>query len=106
MPPPSALSASEVVLGPARSRGDALVIPITWSGPVAPGFRLIAGDLETAALAPDVTHLRLSATCDLAVDPPGRRAQELAAARSTEQSVRAFLAHLAQGVEHHTLVGH
>jgi hypothetical protein len=100
-----AVSASEVSLGPFRSRGDALVIPLTWSGPVAAAFRQIAGDLETAALAPEMTHLRLSATCDLAVEPPGRRAQELAAGRTTEQSVRAFLAHLAQAVEQHALVG-
>ncbi len=100
-----AVSASEVALGPARSRGDALVIPLTWSGPVAAAFRQIAGDLETAALAPHVTHLRLSASCDLTVAPPGLRAQELSAARTTKQSVRAFLAHLAQAVEHRALVG-
>ena len=104
--PPIAVSASEIALGPVRSRDDALVIPLTWSGPVAAAFHQIAGDLETAALARDVTHLRLSATCDLAVEPPGRRAQELAAARTTEQAVRAFLAHLACAVEQHALVGH
>ena len=72
------------------------MIPLTWNGPVDSAFRQIAGDLETAWVAPALTHLRLSASCDLAVEPPGRRTQERTALRTAEQSVRAFLAHLAR----------
>ena len=95
----TALAPSDLSLGLPRTRVDALVIPLMWSSPVSAPFRQMAGDLETARLGPTTTHLRLSASCDLAVPAPGRRPQELAAMRSAEQVVRAFLAHMAGGLE-------
>lgn len=92
--PPSAIT-----LGVPRTRLDTLVIPLAWSTTAPAAFRHLEGDLVTAGLGPDRTHLRLSASCELAVEPPGRRAQEAAALRAAEQHVRSFLAHLAGALE-------
>ena len=83
--------------GPARSRSDALVVPIIWIAAPRATFVEIQGDLETTRLDGATTHLGLSASCDLAVGAPGLRGQSLAAQRAAERSVRAFLEHV--GVE-------
>jgi hypothetical protein len=90
---------SAITLGVPRQRIDSLVIPIEWSAVGPTSFRRIDGDLETARLDPATTHLRLSASCQLAIAAPGSRSQEADAQRATEHHVRAFLAALANALE-------
>lgn len=82
---------TSLVLGPPRARPDSLVVPIVWSTRGRAPFVELQGDLHTERLGPESTHLGLSASCQLVVDAPGHRAQETAARRAAEQSVRAFL---------------
>lgn len=80
--------------GPARSRPEALVVPIHWTAAPPAAFLELQGDLQTTCLDGAITHLSLSASCDLSVGTPGLRGQGLAAERAAEQSVRAFLEHV------------
>ncbi len=91
---------SDITLGPARRRSEALVIPFEWSALGTVPFRRLEGDLATTELGPTTTHLQLSGSCQLCVTPPGTRRQEGAAQRETELRVRAFLAALADALEH------
>jgi hypothetical protein len=93
---------SAFTLGLPRMRLDTLVIPFEWCTDGATSFRRIDGDLATAELGPGTTHLRLSASCDLAVAPPGSRSQQEDAQRATELRVRTFLAALARALEEHS----
>ena len=92
-------STESFIFGPPRTRADALVVPVVWSVPSSGPFTELQGDLQTARLGPETTHLSLSATCHLEVEPPGRRAQEMAAQRVAEQSVRTFLGSVASALE-------
>ena len=99
------LATEAVALGPPRTRSDELVLPLVWTtAPRAP-FVALHGDLQTAGLDIGVTYLSLSASCDLAVDPPGRRGQEFAARRAAEQSVRTFLQRFGAELEHRSVTG-
>jgi hypothetical protein len=93
---------SEIVLGAPRTRPDSVVFPFRWLASGTSPFHLLEGDLATGALGSDVTHLRLSATCDLAVPRPGRRSEQQETERRTERDVRRFLVELAAVVERRT----
>jgi hypothetical protein len=96
------VSTASVSLGPARTRAESLVVPLIWSTGAREPFVELQGDLQTERMGPTSTHLRLSASCQIAVDPPGHRAQESAARRIAEQSVRAFLQRVGASLEHHS----
>lgn len=92
-------SADDVVmLGPPRTRADALVLSVSWSPPAGSLIRNLVGDLQTARWHSAATHLSLSASCELAATGTGRRAEELASQREAETRVRSFLSALADGV--------
>ncbi len=95
----SAAPAAGLALGSPRTRADVLVLPLTLDGGPPSPFTDFQGDLETARLAPEVTHLSLSGSCDIHVEPPGRRPQEHAAQRAAEQAIREFLGRLAELLE-------
>ena len=82
-------------LGTPRTRADVLVLPLNLNAARPSPFTDFQGDLQTARLEPEVTHLSLSGSCDIHVEPPGRRPQEHAAQRVAEQAIREFLGRLA-----------
>ncbi|MGZ4675896.1 MAG: hypothetical protein ACXVJ7_12830 [Acidimicrobiia bacterium] len=88
-----------VTLGDPRTRSDVLVLPVTWYGSPDAPFAVLEGDLQTARLDESTTHLALIGSCDIRVEPPGRRAQERAAQRAAEHAIREFLGRLAQQLE-------
>ena len=95
-----ATAPTEVVqLGPPRTRLDSLVVPIVWSLRSPSPLTDLQGDLQTSPLDPRSTHLSLTASCHIPIALPGRRAQELAARRTAENSVLAFLGRLAGELE-------
>ncbi len=87
------------MLGAPRTRADVLVVPFTWPGSGEGRFSDLRGDLQTAELDPGSTHLSLVGSCDIRVEPPGRRPQEQAARRIAERAIREFLARLAHHIE-------
>lgn len=95
----AAPAASGLELGAPRTRADVLVLPLNLGGGRPGPFTDFQGDLETARLAPEVTHLSLSGSCGIHVEPPGRRPQEHAAQRAAEQAIREFLGRLAEALE-------
>lgn len=97
----AAISPSDPIplLGEPRTRADVLVVPFAWPGSDDGRFTDLQGDLQTARLGPETTHLSLVGSCDIHVDPPGRRPQEQAARRTAERAIREFLARLAHHIE-------
>jgi hypothetical protein len=87
------------LLGEPRTRADVLVLPFAWRGSPRGGFVDLEGDLQTARLDETTTHLSLIGSCDIRVDPPGRRPQEQAARRAAERAIREFLGRLAHQIE-------
>lgn len=87
------------MLGEPRTRADVLVVPLTWPGSDEGRFSDLRGDLQTAELDRQTTHLSIVGSCDIRVEPPGRRPQEQAARRTAERAIREFLARLAHHIE-------
>lgn len=94
-----------VVVGPVRTRSDCLVIPILWSPESPSPLQELQGDLQTSPLNESATHLSLSASCRVPIDPLGRRTHALAARRRAEQSVRQFLGCIACELERRSATG-
>ncbi|MBK5287199.1 MAG: hypothetical protein JJE46_01910 [Acidimicrobiia bacterium] len=94
-----------LLLGPPRTRTDTLVVPISWSPRPPSSLAELQGDLLTSPLDERSTHLGLSASCLIPVEPPGRREQEFAARRNAEHSVRTFLGCLAHELEQRSASG-
>lgn len=94
-----------VNVGPIRTRSESLVMPILWAPRGPNALRELQGDLQTSPLDPTSTHLSLSASCVVAVEPLGRRIQEQSARRAAEQSVRRFLGRLAGELEFRSAAG-
>jgi len=92
-----------MTVGPAHSRGDALVVPIHW---VATGlaalFPVLDADLEFAPLDPDTTQLALLGSYDPPFDGIGSRIDRWALHRVTQATVRTFLARMADTLTHTT----
>jgi hypothetical protein len=86
-------------LGEPRTRADVLVVPFSWPRSSIGQFSDLQGDLQSARLDEDTTHLSLVGNCKIHVEPPGRRAQELAARRTAERAIREFLARLSRHIE-------
>lgn len=97
----AAISPSDPIplLGEPRTRADVLVVPFAWPGSDDGHFSDLQGDLQTAKLDTETTHLSLVGSCDIHVEPPGRRPQEQAARRTAERAIREFLARLAHHIE-------
>ena len=90
--------AARVTVGPARHRGDVVVIPLVWEmrGHAAP-FRRLDADLELADLTMVATHVKLMGH----YDPAGAR-DRWTTHRAVELAVRSFLLRLAGRLETET----
>lgn len=97
----AAISPSDPIplLGEPRTRSDVLVVPFHWPGSREGRFSDLQGDLQTAKLDTETTHLSIVGSCAIHVEPPGRRPQEQAARRTAERAIREFLGRLARHIE-------
>jgi hypothetical protein len=82
-------------VGPALTRGEVTVVPLTWRATSAPGlFPVLSADLEVAALDPGLTQLTIHGRYEPPLGAVGRRIDRLLMHRIAEASVRSFLRRL------------
>ena len=88
-----------MTVGPARSRGDAVVVPIHWEATgLTALFPVLDADLEFAPLGSDTTQLALSGSYDPPLDGIGSRIDRWVLHRLAQATVRAFLARVAESL--------
>ncbi|MCL4423375.1 MAG: hypothetical protein M1115_09495 [Actinobacteria bacterium] len=87
-------------IGPARHRGAALVIPISWEATGASAiFPRLDADLEIRPLSKEVTRLTLQGGYNPPLGSAGRALDTLAFHHVAQASVHAFLSRLAEAFE-------
>jgi len=90
----------EVTLGPARERGEALVVPIVWRVTGLTGiFPMLNGDLELAPLGSQRCRLTLAASYLPPFGDVGRALDHALLHRVAQSTVRSFLARVATSLE-------
>jgi len=89
-----------VTLGPPHSRGDAIVLSITWKAVVLPGlFPVLDGELEVAPLDPDRCRVTLTASYVPPLGAVGRQLDHVLLHRVAHSTARAFLDRVADTLE-------
>ncbi len=89
-----------VRLGPARQRGDAVVVPLAWEATEHSAlFPALNGDLELAPLGPDVCRLTLSASYAPPFGDLGRALDTALLHHLAQSTVRSFLSQVASTLE-------
>jgi hypothetical protein len=89
-----------VTLGPPHSRGDAMVVPLSWQASALPGlFPVLEGDLEVAPLDPERCRVTLTASYVPPLGEVGRQLDHVLLHRVAHSTVRAFLDRVADQLE-------
>lgn len=89
-----------VRLGPPRSRGDSVVVPLEWEAAgLSSLFPVLSGDLEIVPLGPRLCRVVLSASYVAPLGEVGRTLDRAILHRVAESTVRSFLGQLARGLE-------
>ncbi len=90
----------EIEVSTPRTRGDVLVIPVSWSATgVKELFPKMQADLEIAPFGPDKTQLVFLGTYDAPLGPIGRKVDAALLHRIAEASVRTFLELIANALQ-------
>lgn len=88
-----------MTVGAARSRGDAVVVPIRWEATgLTALFPVLDADLEFAPLGPGITQLALMGIYNPPLDGMGSRIDRWVLHRLAQATVRAFLARVAEAL--------